>query len=65
MDLLMLFAGRTAGILGVLLCLVAGISRLTGSFYVADIQATTVFMVGTGLMVFSCLLRLESLVNRA
>ena len=65
MDLLMLFAGRTAGILGVLLCLVAGISRLTGNYYVADVEATTLFMVGTGLMVFACLLRLESLANRA
>ena len=65
MNQLMVFAGRAAGILGVLLCLVAGASRLTGSFYVGDIQATTLFMVGTGLMVFACLLRLESLGNRA
>ena len=60
----MLFVGRTAGILGVLLCLAAGISRLTGNYYVADVEATTLFMVGTGLMVFACLLRLESLGNR-
>ena len=65
MKQLMVFASRAAGILGVLLCLVAGVSRLTGNYYVAGVEATTLFMVGIGLMVFACFLRLESLGNRA
>ena len=61
MNQLMVFVSRAAGILGALLCLVAGVSRLMGSFYVANVEATTLFMVGTGLMVFACLLKLESI----
>ena len=54
-------AGTAAGALGMLFCLVAGLSRLSGVFYVAGVESTTVFMVGTGLMVFACLLKIELL----
>ena len=64
MNQLMVFVSRAAGILGALLCLVAGVSRLMGSFYVANVEATTLFMVGIGLMVFACLLKLDQLLGR-
>ena len=65
MNQLMRMAGRAAGGFGVLLCLVAGLARLSGSYYVVGLEATTVFLVGTGLMVFACMLRLETMSSQA
>ncbi len=50
-----------SGLLGVLICAAAGLARLSGSFYLGGYAATTLFMVGIGLMVFACLLKLEAL----
>ncbi len=57
------YASHAAGLLGILLCLVSGLARIAGGFYVADFEATTLFMVGVGLMVFACLLKLEVLLR--
>ena len=54
-------AGSIAGALGVLLCTLSGVARLSGSYHLASYEATTVFMVGTGIMVFACLVKLELL----
>lgn len=54
-------AGRIAGAVGALICLVAGVSRVAGLYYVAGFQSTTLFNVGIGLMVFACMIRLEAL----
>ena len=48
-----------AGILGIVLCAAAGLSRLTGQFYVGGYEALTVFNGGVGIMLFSALLKLE------
>ena len=48
-----------AGILGIVLCAAAGLSRLTGQFYVGGYEALTVFNGGVGVMLFSALLKLE------
>ncbi len=58
------YAGHAAGILGSLICLVAGLSRISGNFVLANFEATTLFMVGIGLMVFACWLKLELLAAR-
>ena len=50
---------NVAGILGIIVCAVAGLFRLTGQFYVGGYEALTVFNAGVGLMVFSALLKLE------
>ena len=55
------YLGQAAGLVGVLICLIAGLARLTGVYHVAAFQATTLFMVGVGLMVFACLVKLELL----
>ena len=57
-------AGRISGILGVLICLVSGLSRVAGMYYVVGFQSTTLFNVGIGLMVFACMVRLEILTDR-
>ena len=64
MHNLLNLAGTIAGALGVLLCLTAGISRLSGTHYLVGLETTTIFVAGTGLMVFACLLKLEVLVAR-
>ena len=53
------YAGTITGLLGALLCGLSGISRFTGQYYLGGFEATTLFMLGTGLMVFACLAKLE------
>lgn len=56
--------GSITGAAGALLCLVAGLTRVTGAYHLASYEATTLFSVGTGLMVFACLMRLEEARSR-
>ena len=50
---------NVAGILGIVMCAVAGLFRLTGQFYVGGYEALTIFNAGVAVMVFSALLKLE------
>jgi len=50
--------GNIAGGLGILACLVAGVTRLLSKYYVANFEAMVVFTVGVGLMVLACLIKL-------
>lgn len=54
-------AGTITGIIGVLVCIVAGVSRLSGQFYLGTAEATTIFSLGTSLMVMGCLLKLHGI----
>ncbi|MEZ5529307.1 MAG: hypothetical protein R3E57_05175 [Porticoccaceae bacterium] len=45
-------------LLGVLLCLVAGLARLGGSYYLSGFEVMTIFDAGVATMVFACLLKL-------
>ena len=63
MNQLLIYTGHAAGILGVLVCLFSGLARITGSYYVAEFEATTLFMAGLGLMVFACMVKLELLLR--
>jgi hypothetical protein len=56
-------AGSIAGILGALTCFVAGLARIADYYYLAGFQSTTVFNMGVGMMVFACLVKLETLPN--
>jgi hypothetical protein len=49
------------GGLGVTACVVAGVARLAGVFYLLDAETLTVFQAGTGIMVAACLLKLWNL----
>jgi len=53
--------GSIAGITGALLCAISGLTRIFGNFYLAGYESTTLFSVGTGLMVFACLMKLETI----
>ena len=47
--------GMAIGVIGAILCLLAGIGRVTGAFWLGDFQVMTVFDVGVGMMVAGCL----------
>jgi len=53
--------GSIAAVLGILLCVISGLARLFGLYHLAGYEATTIFSVGTGVMVFACLVKLEVL----
>ena len=56
-------AANAAGILGALICLIAGLSRIIGNYYLAGFETPTLYNVGIGLMVFGGLLKLEVLLK--
>ncbi len=54
-----LLAGRAAGILGILLCVVAAAARVTGNFYLGGFAAETLLQAGTAGAVIGCFLLLS------
>lgn len=61
MNNLLELAGNLAAILGILVCAVAGVARLTGYYYVFGYEAVTLFIAGMALMVMACLAKLHNL----
>jgi type IV secretory pathway VirB2 component (pilin) len=64
MQQLLTLSGHIAAVLGILLCAAAGLARLSGSYHLAGYEATTLFMVGIGVMVFACVVKLEALTQK-
>ena len=56
--------GTAAGLLGLFICAVSGLARVTGGYYLAQYEITSLFTAGIGLMVFACLLKLEVLLRK-
>ena len=52
--------GTVLGVLGVLVCLSAGASRVVGSHYLLGFESITLFIGGTAIMVAACLAKLHS-----
>jgi len=48
-----------SAIVGILLCLIAGLSRLMGYYFLAGFEALTLLNLGVALMVLSAPLKLE------
>jgi hypothetical protein len=53
--------GSLTGFLGILICLVAGVTRLTGSYYLAGYGLQSLLLAGIGLLLVGCFLKLEAL----
>lgn len=53
--------GNLIAILGVVLCLAAGVARIGGLFYVAGFEAMTLFNAGMALMLASLLAKVHVL----
>lgn len=64
MRALVMLVARGAGLIGLMLCLISGITRFAGSFWLAGYQAGTVLSLGTALMVLACLAYLVILVEK-
>ncbi len=56
--------GRAAGVIGLLLCLLAGALRLTGHYSVGNFQAITLLQLGIAGLVAGCFLLLWALSAR-
>jgi hypothetical protein len=61
----LLWIGRGLGILGMLVCGVAAIARLTGQYFVGSYQLGTLFLAGTAAMIGGCFCLLWVLVHRS
>lgn len=51
--------GNVAGVLGVVVCLAAGLARIAGQYHLGGFEAMTLFNGGVGLMVAACLAKLH------
>jgi type IV secretory pathway VirB2 component (pilin) len=59
MEKLIQAIGNIAGILGIAVCLIAGIMRLSGHAIAFGFETITLFIGGIGLMVMACLVKLH------
>ncbi|MCP4126740.1 MAG: hypothetical protein GY753_06720 [Gammaproteobacteria bacterium] len=56
--------GTISGIVGILLCAIAGIVRLTGSYFLLGYQANTLLVVGIAFLAVACFIKLEQLTRQ-
>ena len=56
--------GNGAGLVGILICLVAGVGRILGTYHIGGFEAITLFIGGTSLMVMACLIKIHQLTSR-
>ncbi len=65
MDKLLLSVGGAAGVIGLLLCLVAGVARLSGHYWIGSFQTATLLQGGIAAMLAGCLCLLALLTRRS
>ena len=53
--------GNIAAVIGIVVCLVAGLVRLSGKYFVFGFETQTIFLVSIAIMVFACLAKLHLL----
>jgi type IV secretory pathway VirB2 component (pilin) len=53
--------GNITGVAGILICALAGISRLAGGYHLLGFETVTLFIGGIALMVMACLVKLHQL----
>lgn len=64
MENLLLWVGRLAGLVGVLVCAVAFVARVTGTWTLGGFQLGTVLQAGMGAMLLGCLAYIANLAER-
>ena len=55
--------GNVIGVTGIIVCTLAGVSRLLGSYHLLGFESVTLFIGGMALMVMSCLVKLHQLTD--
>ena len=53
--------GNIAGVSGIVVCAVTGVSRFLGGHYLLGFESVTLFIGGIALMVMACLVKLHQL----
>ena len=53
--------GSVVGIIGILICLSAGLVRVTGGHWLFGFEAFTLFLGGIGVMMMACLAKLQAI----
>lgn len=56
--------GTLLGIIGALICAASGAQRLIGSFTLGQFETSTLFILGTAVMVLACFLKLHAMAQR-
>ena len=64
MEKVLLWIGRAAGIVGVVLCAVAVLTRLGGAFWLGGYQVGTVLQAGMAGMLLGCLALLAAITEQ-
>ena len=59
MDKLLKLVGDLGAIVGILICLVAGASRISGSYHLVGFETVTLFIVGIAIMLTATLDKLH------
>lgn len=59
MDKFLEIAGNISAVLGVSVCLIAGLARIGGFYHLLGFEAVTLFIGGIALMVMGCLAKLQ------
>lgn len=61
MNRMLDMVGTVAGVIGLLVCLISGLLRLSGMWRMYDFDVMTLFTVGIGLLVAACFLKVHSM----
>ena len=64
METLLIWSGRLTGLVGVVLCVIAGAVRLSGAHWLGGFQVITLLQAGIASMVLGCLCLLMVLLER-
>ena len=65
MNKLLRWMGRSAGIIGVLLCVLSVVARAAGMYVLGTFQVGTLLQAGMAMMILGCLAYLAVLVDGA
>lgn len=65
MENLLLWIGRLAGLVGILVCAAAFCARVTGTWTLGSFQVGTLFQAGMAAMILACLAYCANLAERA
>ena len=64
MEKMFLWSGRAAGIVGILLCAVAVLTRLGGAYWLGGFQVGTLLQAGMAAMLLGCLALLAAITEQ-
>lgn len=57
--------GNAAAVFGLVICIVAGVWRVTGNYYLMGFQAVTIFSVGLSFLIVAILFKVETLLRQS